>query len=374
MTRVNTSRRPVEALRVGAGRGRRRPGGPAPSISGIQVGAVGLGEPPPVVGVELVHDRSRQRPRPSRRRAGSWRTGRPRSPRRRSRLAGWMASVGIFSGGADTRRRGRARGAGSAAPSAPSAGPARTGPLRRHRPGARPRQAPLAHRAGAVLAGPPPPVVPRGTDPQARLVSAARGRADPMLFPTAQFGIFFIVVFLVSWRLRPNRRGVDGLHARGQLRVLRLVGLAVRVPSSPPRPGSARSWARPSSARRRPPQAPHAASPSAGNLVVLGFLGTTSSSSSASPTAWPSSGWGPDPLLLRIILPIGISFFTFQAIQLRGGHLPPRPQASPPPIRVRACRSSPPGGGSRSCGPAGSSPSCAGAPTSTASRRRGLLP
>src|SRR5690606_385278 len=27
-----------------------------------------------------------------------------------------------------------------------------------------------------------------------------------MLFPTVQFGIFFIVVCLVSWRLRPNRR------------------------------------------------------------------------------------------------------------------------------------------------------------------------
>ena len=52
-----------------------------------------------------------------------------------------------------------------------------------------------------------------------------------VLFPTIQFGIFFPIVFVGSWLLRPHRPQVEAVHARRQLLLLRLVGLALLPPA-----------------------------------------------------------------------------------------------------------------------------------------------
>ncbi len=52
-----------------------------------------------------------------------------------------------------------------------------------------------------------------------------------MLFPTATFAVFFMIVLPVSWALHAAPARMDGLDPARELRVLRLVGLAVRLPA-----------------------------------------------------------------------------------------------------------------------------------------------
>ena len=76
------------------------------------------------------------------------------------------------------------------------------------------------------------------------------------------------------------------------------------------------------------------------------------------------------PPLLQIILPIGISFFTFQAmsyvIDTYRGQPRSRSRCSTSPS---TSRSSPTSSPARSCGPSSSCPSCASGPTPATSRR-----
>ena len=105
------------------------------------------------------------------------------------------------------------------------------------------------------------------------------------------------------------------VHHRRELRVLRLVGLALRLPArrlhalEPPARGADRPLRRGAHARsccsgwRSPGTSPCSATSS------------TTTSSSAPRTTWPSrSGSGCRSTPRSIVLPVGISFYTFMAI------------------------------------------------------------
>lgn len=135
-----------------------------------------------------------------------------------------------------------------------------------------------------------------------------------MLFPTVQFGIFFIIVFLVSWRLRPNRRAWMAftlaasyvfygwwdwrfvLLIAGSTAFNQLFGTAIHRSHDDARRKLLMGLA------------------VAGNLVVLGFFKYYEFFVVSVTNGMAKLGLEANPPLLRIILPIGISFFTFQAI------------------------------------------------------------
>jgi alginate O-acetyltransferase complex protein AlgI len=135
-----------------------------------------------------------------------------------------------------------------------------------------------------------------------------------VLFPTVQFGIFFIVVFVVSWRLRPNRRAwmVFTLLASyvfyawwdwrfvpliaGSALFNQAIGTRIHRSSAP-------------SARKA-----LVALGVGANLVLLGFFKYYEFFVVSVTNGFERLHIHANPPLLRIILPIGISFFTFQAI------------------------------------------------------------
>ena len=132
-----------------------------------------------------------------------------------------------------------------------------------------------------------------------------------MLFPTVTFAIFFLIVLPVSWALMPHQRAWRVVDPARELRVLRLVGLALRLPARrvdgrQPRP--------------RGRDLPHAAAVARGRLLLalavafdLGPARATSStraSSSARSTTRSAPSW----IAGRRTLPVGISFYTFMAI------------------------------------------------------------
>ena len=130
-----------------------------------------------------------------------------------------------------------------------------------------------------------------------------------MLFPTATFAIFFLIVLPVSWALQPRRRAWMAMDPARQLRLLRLVGLEVRRPADrvhgrQPRPRARdpplderRARARASS--RSPSRSTSACSPTSSTRVSSSARSTTSSARRGSSTS---------------ALPVGISFYTFMAI------------------------------------------------------------
>ncbi len=135
-----------------------------------------------------------------------------------------------------------------------------------------------------------------------------------MLFPTAQFGIFFIIVFLVSWRLRPNRRAWMAFTLAASYVFYgwwdwRFVPLIAGSTLFNQAMGTAIHRNRDDRTRRLLMGAAVA-----GNLVVLGFFKYYEFFVVSVTNGLAKLGVGASPPLLRLILPIGISFFTFQAI------------------------------------------------------------
>ena len=135
-----------------------------------------------------------------------------------------------------------------------------------------------------------------------------------MLFPTAQFGIFFIVVFLVSWRLRPNRRAWMAFTLAASYVFYgwwdwRFVFLIAASTLFNQLLGTA-IFRTHDDARRKLLMGLAVG----GNLVVLGFFKYYEFFVVSVTNGLAKLGLGADPPLLRILLPIGISFFTFQAI------------------------------------------------------------
>ena len=59
----------------------------------------------------------------------------------------------------------------------------------------------------------------------------ASRRTERVLFPTIDFAIFFGIVFIGNWLLAPFPKPLASVHPAGELRLLRLVGLAVRLPA-----------------------------------------------------------------------------------------------------------------------------------------------
>ncbi|MBL8774403.1 MAG: MBOAT family protein [Acidimicrobiales bacterium] len=135
-----------------------------------------------------------------------------------------------------------------------------------------------------------------------------------MLFPTAQFGIFFIIVFLVSWRLRPNRRAWMAFTLAASYVfygwwdwrfVLLIAGSTLFNQAM----GTAIHRNHDDGTRKL-----LMGLAVSGNLVVLGFFKYYEFFVVSVTNGLAKLGLDANPPLLRLILPIGISFFTFQAI------------------------------------------------------------
>ena len=136
-----------------------------------------------------------------------------------------------------------------------------------------------------------------------------------MLFPTVQFAVFFPVVLALSWALMSRPAlwkpfiivASYTFYAEASSRFCLLLGgvtlgnqLAARLLAATderPAPRTA-SWSRPSRSTSSP----------------SGCSSTTRSSCRASRDALHAVGLGTPLPLLTIALPVGISFFTFQAI------------------------------------------------------------
>ena len=135
-----------------------------------------------------------------------------------------------------------------------------------------------------------------------------------MLFPTFTFALFFVVVLTVGW-LMPGRRAWWKLFMLAASYVFygywdaRFVGLIVA--STVLNQAAAASLAR----LRRPGARRAVVSLAVGaNLASLGFFKYAGFFVDSAERALEGLGIAGDLPLLNIILPVGISFFTFQAI------------------------------------------------------------
>ncbi len=143
-----------------------------------------------------------------------------------------------------------------------------------------------------------------------------------MLFPTTAFAAFFTVAFLVNWLLRPRhdlwRLSMISLSfffygywnwKFTALLAASIIGnwLAAHAVAADRVVVGGRTQLGPSGRR-----ALHVAV--AANLVVLGFFKYYGFFATSVINLLDSIGIGASPPLLEILLPVGISFFTFQAI------------------------------------------------------------
>ena len=135
-----------------------------------------------------------------------------------------------------------------------------------------------------------------------------------MLFPTLDFALFFVVVFAISWLIyrRDNARHVFLLAASyffysyWDWRFSSMMFLA-----------SCTAWAAGKWLQREQDEKIRKRIVFGACLILLGNLGFFKYYGFFLESLFPildAIGWGRDALLLQIVLPIGISFFTFQAI------------------------------------------------------------
>jgi D-alanyl-lipoteichoic acid acyltransferase DltB (MBOAT superfamily) len=135
-----------------------------------------------------------------------------------------------------------------------------------------------------------------------------------MLFPTMIFGLFFLATYLIAWSLdRENRRRKLFLVAASWVFYAwwdwRFVGLLIF--SATMNWWIARAIGR-SEARRT--RLWLVAAGVAVNLTVLGFFKYYGFFAEQLHGVLEAVGWARDLPLLQVILPIGVSFFTFQGI------------------------------------------------------------
>ena len=135
-----------------------------------------------------------------------------------------------------------------------------------------------------------------------------------VIFPTTTFAIFFCIVLVANWLLMPHPR-LAAVHHRRELRLLRRLELAVRLPArglDRLEPGHGR--ADPPRRRSRAPEGAPLARGRRATSGVLGYFKYYDFFVSSTDNLATSVGLG-IPLDIRsIVLPVGISFFTFQAI------------------------------------------------------------
>ena len=135
-----------------------------------------------------------------------------------------------------------------------------------------------------------------------------------MSFPTIEFAAFFVVVFVLSWALMPHPSAWRPFILVGVVLLLRLDRLALGAAADRVQRrqhgGSAGDRAHPV---RGHPQA-RADRGVAFDLGLLAVFKYLSFFVSETDNALDSIGLGSSLPLVQIVLPIGISFFTFQAI------------------------------------------------------------
>ncbi len=135
-----------------------------------------------------------------------------------------------------------------------------------------------------------------------------------MLFPTLQFGLFFLVVYAVTWSF-----GRDNVARKWFLLLASWVFYAAwdwRFVLLLIASGLMNWWVAGLISRTESP-GPRKALVALGvtvNLLVLGVFKYYGFFIEQMGTLLDSLGWGRDLPLLEIILPVGISFFTFQGI------------------------------------------------------------
>ncbi len=137
-----------------------------------------------------------------------------------------------------------------------------------------------------------------------------------MLFPTLAFGIFFLIVYFTAWSLdRENGRRKLFLllaswffYAQWDWRFVGLLiasavlnwGVAALIARTRERGGGKTGWL--------------VGLGVAANLLILGFFKYYGFFVEEAGELLTRFGWERDLLLLQIVLPVGISFFTFQGI------------------------------------------------------------
>ena len=135
-----------------------------------------------------------------------------------------------------------------------------------------------------------------------------------MLFPTATFAIFFLARAAALVAADAEARALAPLHRRRQLRLLRLVGLALRLP--PRRLHRLEP-------RARPPDPPRRTGPRGGGCSSSRCWATSACSPTSSTTSFGVSSAQNLASLARrrplaeirsVVLPVGISFYTFMGI------------------------------------------------------------
>jgi alginate O-acetyltransferase complex protein AlgI len=142
--------------------------------------------------------------------------------------------------------------------------------------------------------------------------------SPPVLFPTAAFALFFVVAFVANWLLRPHhsewRLVMTGLslffYGYWDARFVWLLvasiagnwvaGYVVAVNRTPGGLRPAGRWA--------------VRAAVAANLALLGVFKYYGFFVTSAANLLNDLGLGANPPLLAVILPVGISFFTFQAI------------------------------------------------------------
>ena len=132
-----------------------------------------------------------------------------------------------------------------------------------------------------------------------------------MVFNSLHFLWFFVVVYAL-YRVLPHR-GAELAAARRQLLLLRGVGLALPRPAARLDAGRLHVRAalieRPATPRRR---AARCSALSLGfNLTLLGFFKYFNFFADNLHALFGALGWQLDFVTLRVLLPVGISFYTF---------------------------------------------------------------
>ena len=133
-----------------------------------------------------------------------------------------------------------------------------------------------------------------------------------MVFNSLHFVWFFVVVYAPLPRAAAP--GAELAAARRELLLLRGVGLALPRRCSSPRRSSTTRCALVHRPRRTTPRAPARAarrSASASTWRCSASSSTSTSSPTASTALFDGLGWQVDFVTLRVLLPIGISFYTF---------------------------------------------------------------
>ena len=131
-----------------------------------------------------------------------------------------------------------------------------------------------------------------------------------MIFHSLDFAAFFLMVVSIYWRL--PHRGQNLLLLGGQLRVLRLGASVVRAHHAGLDHG--RLLGRPAHGRRPGAQAPLLAASLAVNLGMLGVFKYFNFFIENVRDVLGAIGLTVAPPLLELVLPAGISFYTFQAL------------------------------------------------------------